>query len=164
MIDSSEKSELLGDSFEYFASALAIGNIESARKHLEQDADLLDKQNKETGMTCFIVACCNGNGPAIEFLMSNLANPLLQDKDGNTALHWAARHGRLEICHKLVSYGARIHDHDKCDLTPLQVYGVLDSTRVYTNQDRLNIGTYLISAIPGHCMECGYECTCANGV
>jgi ankyrin repeat protein len=50
------------------------------------------------------------------------ANPNLQDKDGKTALHEAARLGRLEICRKLLDAGARVdvtnkHKERPSDLT-----------------------------------------------
>jgi ankyrin repeat protein len=55
-------------------------------------------------------------------LLRRGANPNLPDKDGVTALHEAARLGRLEICRKLINAGARVdvtnkHKERPSDLT-----------------------------------------------
>ena len=44
----------------------------------------------------------------------------LKDKQGQTALHWAARYGRKEIAKQLIAAGADIYAADKQGKTPLE--------------------------------------------
>lgn len=61
----------------------------------------------------------SGNLAIVEYLLENNANPDIQNKDGITALHLAARAGKKHIVKKLLIHGANPNIQDKHSMTPL---------------------------------------------
>ncbi len=48
------------------------------------------------------------------------------DASGNTSLHWAAAHGKADVCSKLVTAGANINAKNNSDQTPLDVAATIE--------------------------------------
>ena len=59
------------------------------------------------GSTLLMYAAANGNEQVLDFLLTNHANILKQNKYGDTAIGIAALNGRLSIVRQLIDAGAR---------------------------------------------------------
>lgn len=67
------------------------------------------------------VACAAGHGELVRFILTEVApwSVMIHDKEGDaTALHTAARFGRVEIARDLLGYGANVGSHDRGGCTP----------------------------------------------
>ena len=65
-----------------------------------------------------MIASFNRHLGVVTFLVEHGATIDLQDKEGNTALHYAVRSNSLEVAHKLLYFGAS-QLYNKRQLTPL---------------------------------------------
>ena len=63
------------------------GNIENIRVCLAQSPELVNLQDDMLGDTPLIHAITQGQEQAVEFLLQNGADPLIQDEDGKNSLH-----------------------------------------------------------------------------
>jgi len=82
-----------------------------------------------------MVACYNGHMNVVTYLIARGANTDLQDKEGNTALHWVVKGGHLEIVNTLLALGADVNARDSSENTPLMI-------ACYNGH--LKVATYLI--------------------
>ena len=65
-----------------------------------------------------MITCYNGHMDVASYLIEHGANHHLQDKDGDTCLHYAAEKGRTEVVGRLLSLGVEERQNKK-RLTPL---------------------------------------------
>ncbi|XP_067653872.1 uncharacterized protein [Haliotis asinina] len=65
-----------------------------------------------------------------KFLVSHKANPTLMDKDGQTLLHLATRHGQRHMT-KYIINSSNINSRDKDGLTPLMTSVICDNVFVF---------------------------------
>ena len=63
----------------------------------------------------------NGNPEAVQFLLDRGADPNLQNKKGQTPLHYAAYNNNPKIAKYLIDHGADINARDKSGQTPIQL-------------------------------------------
>jgi hypothetical protein len=100
-------------------SAIVNGNSEEARIVLKAGADLnMPHEHFEFERPPLILAAMYGRAWLVDELIRRGANPNIQDKNGVTALHEAARLCRLEICKTLLAAGANPGTADKNDKRP----------------------------------------------
>jgi YVTN family beta-propeller protein len=85
-------------------SAIVNDNPEEARIALQAGAEM-DEPHKhfELERPPLILAALYGRESLVDELLRREASPNIQDRNGTTALHEAARMGRLEICKKLLA-------------------------------------------------------------
>lgn len=95
-------------------SAIVNDSPEEARIVLRAGADLnMPHEHFEFERPPLILAAMYGRTWLVDELIRRGANPDIQDKNGVTALHEAARLCRLEICKTLLAAGARPNTADK---------------------------------------------------
>ncbi len=68
-----------------------------------------------------VVAAAHGHPDVVEILLQHGADPDLRDRDGRTALSWAASEGRLACVRKLLDYDADPNIGDEDNVTPLML-------------------------------------------
>ncbi len=104
-------------------SAIVNDSLGEARLALRAGAELnAPHEHFEFERPPIVLAAMYGRGDLVGELLRHGANPNIQDKDGISALHEAARLGWLEICRKLLDAGARVdvtnkHKERPSDLT-----------------------------------------------
>ncbi|HWB03969.1 MAG TPA: ankyrin repeat domain-containing protein [Verrucomicrobiales bacterium] len=59
--------------------------------------------------------------PRVESLIQQKADPNAAQKDGGTALHWAAYHDRVDVAQKLLAAGAKASVANRYGVTPLSL-------------------------------------------
>lgn len=77
-------------------------------------------QQDKSGQTALMIACQKDYSMIVENLLSRGANPNLKDNQLNTALHFAAGRGNLQICLLLLNAKAAITSNIS-DLSPLHI-------------------------------------------
>ena len=99
------------------------GHIKVASKLLavgaKENQDYVNARNN-FGSTPLMVTCYNGHMNVATYLVEHGAKIHLQDKDGNTCLHYAAERGHVEVASKLLCLGAKEKQNYQ-RLTPLLV-------------------------------------------
>ena len=86
---------------------------------LDQNGADVNTRSTDNNFTPLLTASYNGHVNAVTFLMEHGADMDLQDKEGNTALHYALRRKFLDVAHKLLTLGANVNLQDKDSKTPL---------------------------------------------
>ena len=81
------------------------GRLDILNCLVENGADV-NAHNNFLHHTPLMMACYKGHMNVVTYLIERGANMDLQDKEGNTALHFAVEGGRLEIANKLLALGA----------------------------------------------------------
>ena len=88
-------------------SCLINDNIKEAKILIEAGADLnMPHEHFDKERPPIIIASQYGHEEIVKLLLDNGANPNIQTKNGDTALHSAARMGRFEITKMLIESGA----------------------------------------------------------
>lgn len=82
------------------ADAIIRENVDAVRLALRQGAEI--NELDEYGFRPLIEAAIVDNLPISQFLLSQGANPCLQDMTGGTALHWAADNNHEAFCDLLL--------------------------------------------------------------
>ena len=96
-----------------FFEACAKGDIQSLRKLLEKDRDLVQASRPHAqfkGWTGLHEAARHGRLEAVRLLLKHGANPNARESGDNTyPLHWAAAHRHLKIVRALLDAGGDVH-------------------------------------------------------
>ena len=119
-----------------------IFNKEQFMQDIEQlvrEGGDVDKGNQATGVKPLNIAVTFGHKKAVEFLLSNGANPDITDLSGFTALHSAVMEGRLEIARLLIDAGSNPNATGKNGFTVLHF-------AVMANSKNLQLAKLLIDA------------------
>jgi YVTN family beta-propeller protein len=95
-------------------SAIINDNPEEARIAIQAGAELDEPHNHfELERPPLILAALYGRESLVDELLRRGASPYIQDRNGSTALHEAARMARLNICSKLLDAGAKPNTANK---------------------------------------------------
>ena len=97
--------------------ATSRGHLDIVRCLVENGADVNARVMFQL-ITPLMIACDCGLIDVASYLVENGADIHLEDNIGNTALHYAARRGNVELVGKLLALGAEQKENHKC-LTPL---------------------------------------------
>ena len=99
------------------------GHVEVVSKLLalgaKENQDYVNARNN-SGTTPLMETCYNGHVNVVTYLVEHGANIHLQDKNGDTCLHCAAKKGHVEVVSNLLALGAKEKQNYK-RLTPLLV-------------------------------------------
>jgi hypothetical protein len=79
------------------------------------------------------IAVMSGDAPKVKELLSKGANVNARDENGQTPLHWAAIHGRVDVARLLLEHGADVNARDENGQTPLRwaaIHGHVDVARL----------------------------------
>ena len=99
------------------------GHVEVVSKLLavgaKENPDYVNAPN-HSGSTPLMVTCSNGHVNIATYLVEHGANIHLQDKNGDTCLHYAVKRGHVKVVRKLLALGAKEKQNYK-RLTPLLV-------------------------------------------
>ena len=122
----------------------------SERGHVEVVSQLLAVGAKEnpdyvnarnnSGITPLMITCYNGHMNVATYLVEHGANIHLQDKNGDTCLHYASERGHVEVVSKLLAVGAKenpdyVNARNNSGTTPLLI-------TCYNGH--MNVATYLV--------------------
>lgn len=102
------------------AKALYKGNLEKARRLIEQDRDLHDPL-KPSGFTPLMLACEKGYGDIVTLLLDKGADVNARNAGGGTPLYVATYNRHLDIVRLLLDRGAEINAASDVGFTPLMV-------------------------------------------
>ena len=114
-----------GDTCLHFAAE--GGHVEVVSKLLavgaKENQDYVNTRNN-SGTTPLMTTCYNGHMNVATYLVEHGANIHLQDKNGNTCLHYAAQGGQIEVVSKLLAVGAKenqdyVNTRNNSGTTPL---------------------------------------------
>ena len=72
------------------------GEEDELRAALEADSSTINHQN-EWGQSALQCACANGHSSIVALLLSKGAQPNLENREGNTPLHWASLDGPARV-------------------------------------------------------------------
>ncbi|KAK0859425.1 hypothetical protein LTS02_009238 [Friedmanniomyces endolithicus] len=86
-----------------------------------KDGYNVNESDPATGVTPIMEAARYRRWDAARLLLKSGAKLRARDKEGNTALHFAAKEGDTEMCQMLLDAGAHIADCNKLNLQPLQL-------------------------------------------
>ncbi|MFA8020911.1 ankyrin repeat domain-containing protein [Bremerella cremea] len=81
------------------------GKLYAGRELIDNGASMEIRANK-TVQTPLFYASRENSPKIVQWLLEKGANPNLQDPDGTTALHWAARKGFVDVAKVLIAGGA----------------------------------------------------------
>ena len=98
--------------------AATYGHVAVLSCLVENGADV-NTRSTVNNFSPLMKASENGHMNVVTFLVGHGGNMDLQDKDGNTALHYAFRRKFLDVAHKLLTLGANVNLQDKDGKTPL---------------------------------------------
>ena len=119
------KFDELKDAFTPLIVAAEKGNVDCMKVVLSYNADVncrgdLFNPNARTTENCtpLMIASWSGHVNVVNFLVEHGADVDLQDKNGDTALHYAVHRNSLEVANKLLSLGAS-QLYNKRRFTPL---------------------------------------------
>lgn len=99
-------------------SAVKLGDVESVKAHLSNEADL-NAQDPEAGLTVLSWAALTGQVEIVEHLIRAGADVNGKNRDGTTPLHEAGFMGQDEIAAVLLQNGAYVETRDENGRTPL---------------------------------------------
>ena len=101
-------------------------DLEGMRKAIESGANVNIQYHHGTSPLIFLAESespfrgdIEENIEMVDLLLTNNANPNLQDKHGNTALHWAAARGYLKFVEKLIEKKAETNIQNLSGFNPL---------------------------------------------
>ena len=110
---------------EFFYSMIN-NDLEGMRKAIESGANVNIQYHHGTSPLIFLAESespfrgdIEENIEMVDLLLTNNANPNLQDKHGNTALHWAAARGYLKFVEKLIEKKAETNIQNLSGFNPL---------------------------------------------
>ena len=124
-------------------NAAETGHVEVVSKLLglgaKENQDYVNARNNFVS-TPLMVACSNGHVNVATYLVEHDANIQLQNKNGDTCLHYAAERGHVEVVSKLLGLGAKenqdyVNARNNFRSTPLMV-------TCYNGH--VNVATYLV--------------------
>ena len=95
MVDATEQEEEMTYG-EYFIYAARTGDIAGMQECLDEEVPI-DFQDPISGNCALHMASANNKIEALTFLLAKNACCNLTNKTNNTALHWAALCGHLEV-------------------------------------------------------------------
>lgn len=98
--------------------AVANGDVEAARRLLDQGADI-ESRDPGSGASPLHYAVMKGRMPMIDLLLSRGADVNSRTRNGTTPLHTAALYARLEIAERLLEQRADINAVSAGGSTPL---------------------------------------------
>ena len=101
----------------HYAVRRGLGSCDILLCLVKNGADINARTNDDC--TPLMIASKNGHVSAVTFLVEHRANMDLQDKEGNTALHYAVIGNATEVCNKLLTLGASLQLYNNDQLTPL---------------------------------------------
>lgn len=105
-------------------SAIINDHPEEARVAMEAGADLnMPHQHFEKERPPLVIAAQYGRTAILEDLLKRGADPNIQTKRGDAALHRAAHMGRFEICQKLLAAGAYPSIRNNQGRLPVELVG-----------------------------------------
>ncbi|KAK0305360.1 hypothetical protein LTR01_006886 [Friedmanniomyces endolithicus] len=110
-------SRIQGVSVIQFVRENRLSDITSALK----DGYNVNESDPATGVTPIMEAARYRRWDAARLLLKSGAKLRARDKDGNTALHFAAKEGDTEMCQMLLDAGAHAADCNKLNSQPLQL-------------------------------------------
>ena len=93
-------------------AAVAEENLPAIRSLLKKGADI-NAQTIEVGLSPLMIAVKMNRTNSVRYLLMKGANVNLQNKDGRTALHYAAINDLLKVFELLIQSGAKINLKDK---------------------------------------------------
>lgn len=82
---------------------------------------LISRDIKMNRKSSLLAVARSGDAERIEELIKKGADVNVTDKDGSTALHWAAQEGDVHLCSVLLKAGADVNAGDRDGVTPLEV-------------------------------------------
>ena len=137
------------------------GHVEIVSKLLavgaKENQDYVNAR-KNSGTTPLMTTCSNGHMNVVTYLVEHGANVHLQDKDGDTCLHFAAERGHVEIASKLLGLGAKgKHDY----VNGSNNFGRTPLMKTCYN-GHMNIATYLIEHGANIHLQDNDGCTCLH--
>lgn len=137
-------SKIKKDSNNYFILALQEKNIELIKLLLENGANINSVSNDGTSILNFMITSDIDNLEIYDYILKNGMDPNIKDKDGKTAIMYAAEKGKLDILKRLIDTVARtnICDNEK--------KGILCHAMINNHYD---IVKYLIENKIELCME-----------
>ena len=95
---------------------------------------------KHSGTTPLMITCYNGHMNVATYLVEHGANVLLQDKNGNTCLHFAAEKGHVEVVSKLLGLGAK----ENPDYVNATKHSGTTPLMITCYNGHMNVATYLV--------------------
>lgn len=105
-------------------TAISLGDLDHARFLLDEDPLRVHERGPHDFALMWYASIGGGSVEAAELLLER-GVPVDQESTGDTALHWAARSGQLDLIAFLAARGARLdavgHKWDRAGVTPLQV-------------------------------------------
>ncbi|KAK0262891.1 hypothetical protein B0A54_08990 [Friedmanniomyces endolithicus] len=110
-------SRIQGVSVVQYVRENRLSDITSALK----DGYNVNESDPATGVTPIMEAARYRRWDAARLLLKSGAKLRARDKDGNTALHFAAKEGDTEMCQMLLDAGAHGADCNKLNFQPLQL-------------------------------------------
>ena len=106
-----------------FFYSMINNDLEGMRKAIESGANVNIQYHHGTSPLIFLAESeekdIEENIEMVDLLLTNNANPNLQDKHGNTALHWAAARGYLKFVEKLIEKKAETNIQNLSGFNPL---------------------------------------------
>lgn len=109
--------------YNILAAAVAMDQapVQSVRLLLEWGADPNKRQPYEGNTPIFLVPTTEQRLPKLELLLEAGADVNVQNDEGATPLHVAARHGQFRVAQRLLRAGADLHIQTRDGETPLDV-------------------------------------------
>uniref|UniRef100_A0A6C0DA46 Uncharacterized protein n=1 Tax=viral metagenome TaxID=1070528 RepID=A0A6C0DA46_9ZZZZ len=96
--------------------------------YLDEQQNLPNCYIKLKNVTLLMIACIKGNYKLVKELINRGANIFALSSDSETCLHYAAKYGKFKICELLLENGANLFSKNNINKSPLDVYGIEDST------------------------------------
>ena len=119
------------------------GHVEVVSKLLavgaKENQDYVNARNN-SGTSPLMETCSNGHMNVATYLVEHGASIHLQDEDGDTCLHYAARGGHVDVVSQLLAVGAKenqdyVNARNNCGSTPLMIT---------CSNGHMNVATYLV--------------------
>jgi ankyrin repeat protein len=95
---------------------------------LDEQHNLPNCYIKLKNVTLLMIACIKGNYKLVKEFINRGANIFALNSDNETCLHYAAKYGKFKICELLLENGANLFSKNNSNKSPLDVYGIEDSS------------------------------------
>jgi ankyrin repeat protein len=108
-----------GDDTADILSAAEKGDLQKIKTLYTKNPALVNAKDSDFSRTVLMRAAENGYRDITEFLLSKGVSVDLKDKDGMTALIYAAMWNQISVVEILIAKGAAVNIKDKAGMTPL---------------------------------------------